>query len=327
MAGQERTDPLERLLNLVGLLLETKQPLTFEEIRAILEPYGQEKVDTAKRMFERDKDVLRAFGVPLELVDIDPWATEQGYVIPKDKYYLPEIAFTPQELGALLVAAQSGGENSTAEAAARKLLYGADGGVLAGLIGGPLATGSDARSALVLAVAKAVGDTRLVRFAYRTSQGSESRRDVDAFAMVFRGGHWYLVGHDRGRDDVRAFRLSRISGELEDLGKGASPPQGFRAADHIQGGPWAAAAEERARIAFAPDVAWWAAGSLAGAVPAGERSDDWVEVDVPMADEGSLAALLLQFGPDAEAVSPGSLRAEIERRLEAVGAKAEAAGA
>jgi len=316
MAGRDRAEPLERLLNLVGLLLETKQPLTFEEIRNTLEPYGQEKIDTAKRMFERDKDLLRDYGVPLELVDIDAWGTEQGYLIRKERYYLPEIAFTPEELGALLVAAQSGGENVVAEAGARKLLYGADGGVLAGLVGGPLASGSDARSALVLAVANAVSDHRRIGFEYRTSHGQGARRDVDAFAMVFRGGHWYLVGHDRERDDVRAFRLSRFTGEPEDRGEGIAAPRGFRAADHVQAGPWAAVGEERARVAFAPEVAWWATGTLAGASLEGARPDGWAVVGVPLADEQALASLVLQFGPDAEALEPASLREEISRRLE-----------
>ncbi len=38
---------------------------------------------------------------------------------------------------------------------------------------------------------------------------------------------------------------------------------------------------------------------------------------MPMADEDALAALILQFGPDAEVVEPASLRAEVVRRLEA----------
>jgi proteasome accessory factor B len=311
-------EPLERLLNLVGLLLETRQPLTFEQIRATLEPYGQENVDTAKRMFERDKDLLRDYGVPLELVDVDPWGAEQGYLIPKERYYLPEIAFTPEELGALLVAAQSGGENTTAEQAARKLLYGADGGVLAGLAGGPLVAGSDARSALVLAVAGAVEGARRVRFDYRTSHGSDSRRDVDAFAMVFRGGHWYLVGHDREREDVRAFRLSRFTSEVEDAGPGRPPPEDFRAADHVRPGPWVASAEEPARIAFEAEVAWWAAGSIAGARTAGALDDGRTVVEVPMAEPDALVDAVLQFGPDAEVLAPAELRARVIARLEAV---------
>ena len=217
-------EPLERLLNLVGLLLETPTPLTFEQIRDTLDAYRADNVDSAKRMFERDKDQLREFGIPLQLVDTDVWGTEQGYIIPKDEYYLPEIEFTPEELGALLVAAQSGGENTRAEQAARKLLYGADGGVLAGLAGGPLASGSDARSALVIECAEAAAATParcgsdIGRRTARAATGWSTRTRWSSA-----GGHWYLVGHDADRDDVRAFRLSRFTSDLEDLGDGGRP--------------------------------------------------------------------------------------------------------
>src|SRR3989449_1844045 len=204
-------EPLERLLNLGGMLLETRVPLTFEQIQSALEPYRQQNPDSAKRMFERDKDVLREYGVPLELVDLDAWGGEQGYLIPKESYYLPDISFTPEELGALLVAAQSGGEDAAAEQGMRKLLYGAEGGVLASLAGGPLANGSDAGGVLVRTATEAARDRRRVRFGYRTSQGKASERRVDVFAVVFRGGRWYLVGHDHEREDVRAFRLSRVT--------------------------------------------------------------------------------------------------------------------
>ncbi len=231
----------------------------------MLEPYGQANPDSAKRMFERDKDVLREYGVPLELVDVDVWGTEQGYVIPKEKYYLPEIEFTPGELVALLVAAQSGGQDPAAESGARKLLYGADGGVLAGLGGGPLASGSDARSNLVHAVAEATQELRRIRFTYRTSQGKTDDRDVDAWSMVFRAGHWYLVGHDRARDDVRAFRLSRMVGEIDDTGAGSTPPEDFRAADHVNAGPWVAGGDDRAVVVFSAPDAWFAASQFPGA--------------------------------------------------------------
>ena len=223
-------EPLERLLNLVGLLLETRVPLTFEQIRETLEPYGQENVDSAKRMFERDKDILRDYGVPLELVDTDAWGTEQGYVIPKDEYYLPEISFTPEELGALFVAAQGVRNDTPAEEAVRKLMVGAEGGVLAGLAGGPLASGSDARGSLVMAVAAAAQGHRRVRFGYRTSQGTVSERDVDAYTALFRSGHWYLVGFDRERGEARSFRLSRFTIGSHRRGRGK------RAARRVPGG-------------------------------------------------------------------------------------------
>ncbi|HEX7464647.1 MAG TPA: WYL domain-containing protein, partial [Actinomycetota bacterium] len=104
--------PLERLVDLVALLLDSARPLTFDEIRGRMEEaYGQEDVASAKRMFERDKDILRDVGVPVEVVATDVWEVEHGYVIPKEKYYLPEVNFTPEEISALFVAARSGAED------------------------------------------------------------------------------------------------------------------------------------------------------------------------------------------------------------------------
>jgi proteasome accessory factor B len=305
----------------VGLLLEADRPLTFDQIRDTLDAYGGDNLESAKRKFERDKDVLREYGVPLVMMETDVWGVEQGYTIPRDQYYLPEIHFEPDEITALYLASQTGTEETVAEQGVRKLLYGADGGVLLGLAGGPLVAGSDTRSDRVLAAADAADARRRLRFGYRTSQGVVSTRDVDAFAAVFRGGHWYLVGHDRERDEVRAFRLSRCTTELQDAGEGSAPPEGFRAADHVAAGPWVPSGDERAVVALTPAAAVRALGSLAGATTERALEDGRSVVSFSSADEASIAALILEYGPDAEALEPQGLRDEIIRRLE------EAAGA
>ena len=309
-------EPLERLLNLVGLLLETRRPLTFDEIReAMPEAYGGENVESAKRKFERDKDDLRAYDIPLEIRDIDAWGTEQGYLIPKEAYYLPEISFTGEEMAALYVAAQTDDEDRTAEKAVRKLLYGAEGGVLAGLGGSPLAAGSDTPSRRLLAAAEAALRQRRVSFGYRTSAGQSSERDVDAYAMVSRGGRWYLVGHDHERSGVRAFRLSRMTTELADRGEGSAPPDDFHAAEHVQAPAGEGDPNQHALVALVPDVAWWATTGLPGARPGSPRDDGRVEVLVPLGDEAAVIDWILGFGPDAEAIAPPSVRDEVVRRL------------
>jgi predicted DNA-binding transcriptional regulator YafY len=316
MPTDDAMEPLERLLNLVGLLLETPRPLTFEEIRDTLEAYGSDNLDSAKRKFERDKDVLREFGVPLRMADTDAWGVEQGSEIPKDEYYLPEIAFTAEEVTALFVAGQSGTEELAAERGVRKLLYGSDGGVLVGRAGGPLVAGSDTRGPRVIAAAEAANGHRRVRFGYRTSQGVVADRDVDAYGVVFRGGHWYLVGSDRERHEIRAFRLSRATSDLEDVGEGTPPPEGFRAVERIQGAPWERAGDDRALVAFSPEAAVLAEGALAGAVRERERADGWMVLGIPSSDEETLAALVLEYGPSAEVLEPSTLRGEVIRRLE-----------
>ncbi|HXF35572.1 MAG TPA: WYL domain-containing protein [Actinomycetota bacterium] len=310
--------PVERLLNLVALLLETRRPLPFEEIReALREGYGQEDLHSAKRMFERDKDVLRDLGIPVETLPTDPFGGEPGYLIRKDRYYLPEISFTPEELSALLVAARSASGDPFVEEAVRKLLAGWEGG-LAGFSVGPFAIdpGDGARLG---ALAEAAAAARSVRFRYRTARGEDAERHVDPYGLVWRGGHWYVVGQDRARGEVRAFRLSRIASAVEDAGEGSPPPDGFRAAEHVQGGPWGLGEPARhALVALSPEVAWWAMAGVPGAERLRVRRDGWVEVRVPLTTPDQLAPWVLQFGPDARVIRPPSLREEVLRRLEAV---------
>jgi proteasome accessory factor B len=309
--------PLERLVNLVALLLESRIPLTFEQIRhKLAEAYEHEDVNSAKRMFERDKDILRDIGVPIEVVAVDVWDAEQGYTIPRDRYYLPEIRFSPEEISALFVAARVGGDPS-AEDAARALLWGAEGGIMSAVAGttGGIGGGQDPN---LTAAGEAVAGFRRVRFSYRTARGETADRVVDAYGLALRGGRWYLVGHDRERGEIRSFRLSRFASDIADEGPGTEPPQGFRAADHVRAGPWGTGeAETAAVVAFSPDVGWWATNGVAGAETVGTRADGWSLVRVPWQPGESLAAWVLSFGPDAEALEPDELRDEVVARVEA----------
>jgi proteasome accessory factor B len=308
--------PLERLVNLVALLLESRSPLTFDQIRGRLaEGYGHGDMASAKRMFERDKDVLRDIGVPIEVVATDAWDVEHGYAIDKARYYLPDIAFTPEEISALFVAVRSAGDVS-AEDALRKLLSGAQDGILAGLGGSGLSGAPDPN---LRQAAEAVAGQHRVAFSYRTSRGERSERTVDAYGLAVRAGHWYVVGLDHARSEIRSFRLSRISDAIEIRGAGSEPPPAFRAADHVQAGPWGPGEpRSMATVAFAPEVGWWATSGIPGVEAAGTRSDGWIVVNVPTQPDESLAPWVLSFGPDAEALEPPELRQEVLARLEAI---------
>jgi predicted DNA-binding transcriptional regulator YafY len=60
-------------------------------------------------------------------------------------------------------------------------------------------------------IAAACRDGECVRFAYRSRDGSDSRRLVEPHTLVNRGPRWYLVAWDRGREDWRTFRLDRLA--------------------------------------------------------------------------------------------------------------------
>src|SRR5918996_6173837 len=311
--------PLERLINLVALLLESRQPRTFEDIRRLLPAYQQQDRSTAKRQFERDKDTLRAIGIPVDVAPTDVWGVEEGYTILKESYYLPEISFTPEEVAALFVASHAPGENGEAAQAFRKLAQQAETGVLSTLAGAPTPTGIDTSGPHLEEAAEAVSGQRRVKFRYRPVQGRAGERDVDAWGLVFRAGAWYLVGNDRRRGEPRSFRLSRVLSPVRDAGPGEAPPAEFRAAEHVAAGPWGFGEPEvRARVAFSPKVAWWALSGVPDARILRTRKDGWTEADVPAASTDSFVSWILSFGADASVISPKAVRDAVVGSLKAV---------
>ena len=48
-----------------------------------------------------------------------------------------------------------------------------------------------------------------------------SRSYTEPWGVVTHRGRWYLVGHDRDRDDTRTFRLSRIDADNAALAEAA----------------------------------------------------------------------------------------------------------
>ncbi len=218
-----------------------------------------------------------------------------------------------------LAARSGGGDDGSAEQAARKLLSGAEGGVFAGADPGPLGIGLDTDAGRLTATAEIVlRGGRRVAFGYTTARGDRGERTVDAYGLAWRAGHWYLVGRDVERDEPRAFRLSRFDADPRDVGEGSEPPEGFHAAEHVAG-PWGAnETTASATVAFSPEVAWWATRGLPDARVGEPGADGWIEVTVPSGGDDGLVSWVLGFGPDARVVDPPELRAAVVAALEAV---------
>ena len=97
---------LERLLDLVALLLETERPLTRHEIRDALPPgaYADEDV-SFRRTFERDKDELRGLGLPIVLEAVPGSdGSRTGYRIHRSEMEADLPALDPEELASLALA-------------------------------------------------------------------------------------------------------------------------------------------------------------------------------------------------------------------------------
>lgn len=214
--AEEKT---RRQLNLVICLLATRRYLSAREIRATVQGYQRVASDDAfKRMFERDKDELRASGIPVAVGDVDVWGDEQGYRIPQSDYALPPIQVRPDEAAVLGLAARAWRFAVLGEAATDALLK-----LRAADI--PVDTEVNQTFAPVvgtyepafLTVWQALRDRRAISFDYRAPGRDHMRRTLEPWGVVNRRGHWYVAGHDRDRAAPRVFRLGRITGEVSVL--------------------------------------------------------------------------------------------------------------
>ncbi len=65
--------------------------------------------------------------------------------------------------------------------------------------------------AVVRALLQAFTQQRLAAIQYQDAQGTHSRRTIEAQYLYYSLPTWYVVAWDCLRDDIRTFRIDRIS--------------------------------------------------------------------------------------------------------------------
>ena len=305
----------ERLLSLVVCLLSSQRYLTATQIRAAVPGYP-DSFDAFKRMFERDKEELRELGIPLDMGTNGPLDDEVGYRIPRQAYVLPDIRLEPDEAAVLAVAARVWHRAELAGAAAGALLKLRAAGVEAEETAQPgieprLQTGEAAFAPLW----EAVRDRRPVTFRYRAAGRSEAqRRELEPWGVVNRHGRWYVAGHDRARQAVRAFRLSRIEGRVEFSGppRSVTVPPDANVRELVRSWDDRPVPQQTAvlsvRTGAGLGIRRQATKEVAG-------TDGWDQVETPFAELAWFSEHLASFGPDVIVREPADLRDAVITRL------------
>lgn len=200
-----------------------------------------EQLDVDRRTIRRYITVLEDLGVPV--------TTEQGryggYMLVAG-FKLPPMMFTDEETLAIslgLLAARELGmaESAPAIASVQAKLERVMPANLEKRIRGLSET-----TRLILPHAHAVMDDRVlltltraaqaqqsVAFAYHSPRKGATQREVDPYGLVFRRGYWYMSGYCHLRQDLRSFRLDRIS-SAKPLSLHFQRPAGFDAAEHFR---------------------------------------------------------------------------------------------
>lgn len=304
---------VERLVNLTIALLEARRPVTLDELRRRTGYYAQDDRESARRMFERDKDELRRLGVPVR-TDFDPLSGEAGYVVDRRDYELPDVDLDRDEMAALAVALRVTGQADERLALSKLAARAPD------PLGAPASV--DARVSLetdaVDGVADAVVGRQAIQFLYRTGAGEERQRTLDPYGVVLRRGTWYVVGRDHDRDALRAFRLDRVRSHVVAVGPPGAYvlPDDLDLASHVTG-PAVEVAD--VHLAVTP-TARWAAEARGGQV-VDQLPDGRDVVRLSDADPWRLLPWVLGHGDDVEVLAPDDLRARVRDHLAALVAR------
>lgn len=306
-------DRVERLTNLLALLLETREPLSLVAIANELAGQYPEGAPARRATFERDKAALREIGVPIEqeIVSGGDAAGQTRYWIDRARYELRGLELDEDEMRALQVAmAATRPGSSTGQHALWK--------VGAGLLDEQAPVAAIVPDLPALPVLRdAVAARTSVRFRYR-----DVDRTVDPWGLLLRDGFWYLVGHDHGRADRRTYRIDRIEGDVGLVsGSSFERPAGFDPRDAFPDDPKAIGADPTRPDATVLVDARWARRAELELGPErviARRDDGSIELSVPCGNEPAFRSWLLGYLDGAEVLAPADVRAGVVAWLEAV---------
>lgn len=216
--------------------------------------------------------------------------------------------------------AETGGDQSTQTEPGQQVDLHAS--PFASLMGEQLAntTGDAAATQALAALTQAVADRQAVSFAYQKPRSEQAQqRTVQPWGLVAQRGRWYVVGFDQQRDARRVFRLARVQGQVQVLGR----PGQFEVPAGVDLGAEVASVQPpavlgTARLALAPDAgSFFRRGArelLVGSHPApgAQVAQDhdacsaprWDEVVIDYSDPGHLAAQVAGLAGKAVVLAP-----------------------
>ncbi len=306
-----------RLLRLLSLL-QLRRDWPGPELAARLE------VDV--RTVRRDIDRLRALGYP---VGSTP-GVAGGYRL-EPGTDLPPLLLDDEEAVAVAVCLRTAAGGTVAgieEAALRALakldrllptrLRGRAGALSAATVAmtgqRPVLDADD-----LATIAAACRDHEVLRFDYRTKDGSSARRTVEPLRLVHTGRLWYLVGWDRDRDDWRTYRVDRIAGRPGPVDRFVPrPPPTDDLAAFVSRGTAVEAYPVKARVVVHAPLAVVAAHVSPAAGLLEARDEHTCTLHTGARSVPDLAHYLQETGLDFTVEAPDALRthlAELAERL------------
>jgi len=175
-------------------------------------------------------------------------------------------------------------------------------------------------SEILQQIRRAVIQRRTVRFDYHSRSGEDisgqkTNRDANPYALVNAGNHWYMIAYCHLRNDVRGFRIDRIS-NVEILRRAFARPADYSIQQERSLSP----REITVRALFDTDIARWVQEDRLFYIDSMVMQDDGLLVTLTVRREEEAVQWLLGWGAHVQVIEPVTLRerllAEAERMIE-----------
>ena len=299
----------ERMLNLLFVLLNASVPLTREQIRDRVPGYGDSN-DAFERMFERDKAALRELAIPLETKPVDLFHDDVlGYRIDRSDWLMPEIVLTAQERTYLSLAA-SAWQSAQLSTAAKQAVRRIDAQESDDLPVVPVSLAKGRRH--ITEILEGITDNKTIAFDYvGLLDAKPVRRTVDPWRVLLHSGHWYLIGFDQDKGELRSFRTDRIVGDIS-ITKDAilePAPTDFEVHDIVAQWESGEALALQAKLLVRPGRG----ASLRLLASECNIGSEWDELTVPYFHESQLVGLIAGACDVVRVVEPIALHDAVSR--------------
>jgi len=205
----------ERLLNLFFVLLNTKRPISRNDIRQKVSGYENCESDSSfERMFERDKDELRSTGIKIETLSMDTlFEDELGYRIDQNIFITKVIDWSRDER-IMLNLASAIWKNTEFENLA-KIASIKTGNVTSEISDSDSETINDLNMLNYRIILQSLQSKSALEFQYVALDDSKPRnRKVIAKRLYRLEKYWYIEAIDIAAQLIKNYQIDRIYGQI-----------------------------------------------------------------------------------------------------------------
>lgn len=293
-----------RLVNLVIALLATKKFLTKPQIFNAVAGY-EGTSEAADRMFERDKEELRALGIEIEMKSIDPFFEDEiGYRIRPERYRFDLGPLTQQEIGLMAIAVEAFKDTAFNDLARSTAIRLDSMGIAADFSDLPRLPARLDAPEILLDLLNAIENQKVISIQYRNEDDELGERHLAPYGIYSRSLNWYIYARDLGDQKCKSFRIDRIEGQIKSTRESFTPEKFELPKEHFP----AISTELEIRRDYAGEI-------LRGSQVI-QEGDEWIRVQIDFDSELIAFREVLRNTPNIKVIKPKNLQKMVLDSLE-----------